>query len=132
MAGPWMGGLMWICLSRGRRAAAGPGTNPEELFAVSYAACFQSALLPVATGRRLDASGSQVTFRAGIGPTGHGGFGLTVALDLYAPRLTAEQAADVMARPHQRCPYSNGTCGNVDVEHSAGGVLLAAAAKLEA
>ena len=80
MAGPWTGGLMWICLSRGRQAAAGPGTNPEELFAVSYAACFQSALLPVATGRRLDASGSQVTFRAGIGPTGHGGLGLTVPL----------------------------------------------------
>ena len=64
--------------------SGGPGTNPEELFAV--------------------------------GPTGHGGFGLTVAPDLHAPRLTAEQAADVMARAHQRCPYSIATCANIDVE----------------
>jgi lipoyl-dependent peroxiredoxin len=110
--------------------SGGPGTNPEELFAVGYAACFQSALLSVATGRRLDASGSQLTSRVGIGPTGHGGFGLTVALDLHAPHLTAEQAADVMARAHQRCPYSNATRGNIDVELSVDGVLLAAAAKL--
>src|SRR3979490_1711151 len=75
--------------------SGGPGTNPEELFAVGYAACFQSPLLPVATGRRLDSSGSRITSLVGIGPTGHGGFGLTVAVDLHAPRLTAEQAADV-------------------------------------
>jgi osmotically inducible protein OsmC len=110
--------------------SGGPGTNPEQLFAVGYAACFQSALLSVATGRKLDASGSQITSRVGIGPTGHGGFGLTVALDLHAPHLTAEQAADVMARAHQRCPYSNATRGNIDVELSVDGVLLAAAAKL--
>lgn len=107
-----------------------PGTNPEELFTVGYAACFQSPLLPVATGRRLDSSGSRITSLVGIGPTGHGGFGLTVAVDLQAPRLTAEQAADVMARAHQRCPYSNATRGNIDVELSADGVLLPTGAKL--
>jgi Ohr subfamily peroxiredoxin len=110
--------------------SGGPGTNPEELFAVGYAACFQSPLLSVATGRRLDASGSRITSLVGIGPTGHGGFRLTVALDLHAPDLTAEQAADVMARAHQRCPYSNATRGNVDVELSVDGELLPTEAKL--
>jgi Ohr subfamily peroxiredoxin len=110
--------------------SGGPGTNPEELFAVGYAACFQSALLSVATGRRLDASGSRITSRVGIGPTGHGGFGLTVALDLHAHYLTAEQAADVMARAHERCPYTYATRGNIDVELSVDGVLLSTGAKL--
>ena len=108
--------------------SGGPGINPEELFAVGYAACFQSALLSVADGRRLDASGSQIISRVGIGPTGHGGFGLSVALDLHAPHLTAEQAAEMMARAHERCPYSNATRGNINVELSVDGVLLPAAA----
>jgi Ohr subfamily peroxiredoxin len=109
--------------------SGGPGTNPEELFAVGYAACFQSALFSVANGRKLDASGSQITSWVGLGPTGHGGFGLTVALDLHVPRLTAEQAADLMARAHERCPYSNATRGNIDVALSVDGVPVAAAAK---
>ena len=110
--------------------SGGPGTNPEELFAVGYAACFQSALFSVANGRKLDASESQITSRVGIGPTGHGGFGLTVALDLHAPFLTREQGADLMARAHELCPYSNGTRGNVDVALSVDGVPLPAAAKV--
>jgi lipoyl-dependent peroxiredoxin len=110
--------------------SGGPGTNPEELFAVGYAACFQSPMLSVATGRRVDASGSRITSLVGIGPTGYGGFGLTVALDLHAPRLTAEQAAEVMAHAHQRCPYSNATRGDIDVELSVNGVLLPTGAKL--
>jgi Ohr subfamily peroxiredoxin len=93
----------------------GPGTNPEQLFAVGYAACFQSALLSVAQGRRLDAADSTITARVGIGPTGHGGFGLTVGLDLHAPRLSRGDAEDLMRRAHDRCPYSNATRGNVDV-----------------
>ena len=56
----------------------GPGTNPEQLFAVGFGACFQSALLGVARGRKLDAGDSTITARVGIGPTGHGGLGLQV------------------------------------------------------
>jgi lipoyl-dependent peroxiredoxin len=93
----------------------GPGTNPEQLFAVGYAACFQSALLAVARGRSLDASASTIVARVGLGPTGHGGFGLSVALDLHAPHLTRADAEDLMLRAHERCPYSNATRGNVDV-----------------
>src|SRR5437879_9640011 len=74
--------------------AGGPGTNPEQLFAVGYAACFQSALLSVAQGRKLDASDSIIAARVGVGPTGHGGFGFSVALDLDARRLSRVGAED--------------------------------------
>src|SRR5436309_15276589 len=102
----------------------GPGTNPEQLFAVGYAACFQSALLGAARGLRLDASDSTITARVGIGPTGHGGFGLTVALDLQAPQLARADAEELMRRAHERCPYSNATRGNVDVTLSVDGTEL--------
>jgi lipoyl-dependent peroxiredoxin len=93
----------------------GSGTNPEQLFAVGYAACLHSGLLSVAQGRKLDASGSMVTARVGIGPTGHGGFGLAVTLDPHAPNLSRVDAEDLMRRAHTLCPYSNATRGNVDV-----------------
>jgi Ohr subfamily peroxiredoxin len=99
----------------------GPGTNPEQLFAVGYAACFQSALLGVARGRNLDTTGSQITSRVDIGPLDSGGFGLQVSLDLHAPNITSEQASELMLRAHQRCPYSNATRGNITVNLSVEG-----------
>jgi lipoyl-dependent peroxiredoxin len=102
----------------------GTGTNPEQLFAVGYAACFQQTLLGVARGRGLDASDSTITSRVGIGPTGHGGFGLGVALDLHAPHLQHGEAEELMARAHERCTYSNATRGNVDVRLSVEGKAL--------
>jgi lipoyl-dependent peroxiredoxin len=102
----------------------GAGTNPEQLFAVGYAACFQSALLNVANGRKLDASDSQITSRVGLGPTGHGGLILTVSLDLHAPQLSPADAAELMARAHQLCPYSNATRGNIEVNLTVDGAAL--------
>ena len=102
----------------------GLGTNPEQLFAAGYGACFQSALFAVATGRKLDASDSRITARVGIGPTGHGGFGLEVALDLHAPHLSRAEAAQLMARAHERCPYSNATRGNIEVTLTVDGMAL--------
>ena len=100
----------------------GPGTNPEQLFAVGYAACFQSALLAIAQGRNVDASGSQIASRVGIGPrSSGGGFGLQVWLDLRAPEIPAEEARELMLRADQRCPYSNATRGNVAVALSVNG-----------
>lgn len=99
----------------------GPGTNPEQLFAVGYAACFQSALLGVARGRNLDASGSRITSRVGIGPLDSGGFGVQVSLDLQAPNLAPEDARALMLRADQRCPYSNATRGNIVVVLSVDG-----------
>jgi Ohr subfamily peroxiredoxin len=93
----------------------GPGTNPEQLFAVGYAACFQSALLGVARGRNLDATGSQISSKVGIGPLASGGFSLEVSLDLHAPGIPAEEASDLMLRADHRCPYSNATRGNITV-----------------
>lgn len=106
----------------------GPGTNPEQLFAVGFGACFQSSVLAVAKGHKLDASDSTVTARVGIGPTGHGGLGLQVALDLHAPHLSAAEAAELMARADRRCPYSNATRGNIQVTLSVDGTPLQQAA----
>jgi osmotically inducible protein OsmC len=102
----------------------GSGTNPEQLFAVGYAACFQSALLNVANGRKLDAADSSITARVGLGPTGHGGMGLTVSLDLHSPHVPPAEAADLMGRAHELCPYSNATRGNIDVNLTVDGVSL--------
>ena len=102
----------------------GPGTNPEQLFAVGYAACFHSGLLSVAQGRKLDASDSTVTSHVGIGPTGRGGYGLAVALDLHAPNLSRVEAEDLMRRAHALCPYSNATRGNIDVTLRVDGTQL--------
>ena len=102
----------------------GPGTNPEQLFAVGYAACFHSGLLAVAQGRKLDASDSTITAHVGLGPTGRGGFGLAVSLDLHAPNLSRVDAEDLMCRAHALCPYSNATRGNVDVALRVDGTQL--------
>jgi osmotically inducible protein OsmC len=104
--------------------SAGPGTNPEQLLATGWAACFQSALLRFAVGRQLDLSDSRVTARVGIGPVRTGGFGLVAGLDLDAPRLTREVAVDLMKRAHEACPYSRATRGNVEVTLTVGGATI--------
>jgi osmotically inducible protein OsmC len=104
--------------------SGGPGTNPEQLFAAGYAACFQSSLLRFATGRKLDLSGSRVTARVGIGPVKSGGFGLAAALDLEAPRLGRDEAFELMRLAHETCPYSRATRGNIEVTLTVGGTSL--------
>ena len=102
----------------------GPGTNPEQLFAAGWAACFQSSLLRFAAGKGLDLSDSRITARVGIGPVPRGGFGLVAALDLDAPRLTREVAVDLMNRAHDACPYSRATRGNVEVTLTLAGTTI--------
>src|ERR1700761_6912916 len=94
---------------------AGGATNPEQLFAAGYAACFHSALRVVAQHDKADVSGSTVTAQVGIGPNGAGGFGLAVTLTVALPALAPEEAQKLAARAHEVCPYSNATRGNVDV-----------------
>jgi lipoyl-dependent peroxiredoxin len=98
-------------------AMGGPGgaTNPEQLFAAGYAACFHSALRVVAREQKADVAGSTVTAQVGIGPNGSGGFGLAVTLTVSLPALAPEDAQKVAARAHEVCPYSNATRGNIDV-----------------
>ena len=77
-----------------------PGTNPEQLFAAGYAACFQSALMGAARRKQLDAGSSVITATVGLGPTGRGGFALEVELHIQLPgveRAVGEELIAVMA-----------------------------------
>jgi osmotically inducible protein OsmC len=94
----------------------GPGTNPEQLFAVGYAGCFHSALKLVARSKKLDVTESAVTVRVGIGPDDSGGFGLAVTIEAELPGLEREAALGLVEDAHKVCPYSNATRGNVEVE----------------
>jgi lipoyl-dependent peroxiredoxin len=94
---------------------AGGATNPEQLFAAGYAACFHSALKLVAAGTGADLEGTEITTRVSLGKLASGGFGLAVELDLYAPELEAGMAQELLEKAHAVCPYSNAIRGNVDV-----------------
>ena len=93
----------------------GPGgaTNPEQLFAAGYAACFHSALKVV--GKGADLTDSAVSASVGIGMLDNGGFGLTVELDVHAPNLDRDTALALTEKAHEVCPYSNATRGNIEV-----------------
>jgi Ohr subfamily peroxiredoxin len=94
---------------------AGGATNPEQLFAVGYAACFHSALKLVAGKDKLDVTGTEVSASVSIGTLDTGGFGLAVELDVHAPALDQATAEALVAAAHEVCPYSNATRGNVEV-----------------
>ena len=100
---------------------AGGATNPEQLFAAGYAACFHSALKVVGRREKADVDGSVVDAEVGIGPNDQGGFGLQVALDVTLPNVDQETADRIVAAAHEVCPYSNATRGNIDVALSATG-----------
>lgn len=95
----------------------GPGgaTNPEQLFAAGYAACFHSALQAVARSQKVQLGDSTVGARVRIGSNGEGGFQLAVELEVVIPELPQEQAQQIADAAHQVCPYSNATRGNIDV-----------------
>ncbi|AKE88842.1 MULTISPECIES: organic hydroperoxide resistance protein [Rhodococcus] len=94
----------------------GEGTNPEQLFAAGYAACFHSALQLVARQDKADVADSAVGARVGIGRTDGGGFGLKVTLEVSLPHVPRAQALELTEKAHQVCPYSNATRGNIEVD----------------
>jgi Ohr subfamily peroxiredoxin len=94
---------------------AGGATNPEQLFAAGYAACYHSALRVVARRAGTSVEGSRVRARVGIGPSGGGGYGLEVWLDVTLPGTEPAVAQRLADAAHQVCPYSNATRGNIDV-----------------
>ena len=102
------------------KSMGGPGkegaTNPEQLFAAGYAACFCSAVEFVARMQKLDAAGTAVTAHVGIGAKEGGGFELSVTLEVHIPALDHDAAHTLVEAAHQVCPYSNATRGNVPVE----------------
>lgn len=94
----------------------GPGTNPEQLFALGYGACYQNALMGIARRRQLDAGDSTVTVRVGLGTIGDGRLGLTVELRVRLPSIGDRSVAEeLIAEADRRCPYSNAVRGNVAV-----------------
>ncbi|MEM9608508.1 MAG: organic hydroperoxide resistance protein [Actinomycetota bacterium] len=93
----------------------GGGPNPEQLFALGYAACFHSALKLIAGLDQSDVSDSEVSATVGFGQTPDGGFGLEVALDVSIPNLPPDQAQALVERAHEVCPYSNATRNNIEV-----------------
>lgn len=96
--------------------AGGEGTNPEQLFAAGYAACFIGALK--AAGHQLKIgvpADTSVTAAVGIGPRAEGGFGITADLEVTLPGVERADAEKLVAAAHQICPYSNATRNNVDV-----------------
>ncbi|MFF1709192.1 organic hydroperoxide resistance protein [Streptomyces sp. NPDC058268] len=97
---------------------SGAGTNPEQLFAAGYSACFQGALGVVARKENADISGSTVTAKVGIGQTEAGGFGLEVAISASIPNVDAATAQSLIEKAHQVCPYSSATRDNIKVELS--------------
>lgn len=97
---------------------AGGATNPEQLFAAGYAACFHSALKLVSKASGADLTDSQVSASVSLGMLDSGGFGLAVELDVHAPKLAHDVALALVEQAHQVCPYSNAVRGNVDVKLS--------------
>lgn len=93
----------------------GGATNPEQLFAAGYAACFHSALKTVARLTKVTLPDTTVTAQVNLGRIPAGGYGLSVALDVALPGMDRAAAEDLVAKAHQTCPYSNATRGNVDV-----------------
>jgi Ohr subfamily peroxiredoxin len=94
---------------------SGDGTNPEQLFAIGYAACFHSALRLVGRQEKADVSDSAVGSRVSLGTLDNGGFGLAVELEITLPNVDHATAQALTEKAHQVCPYSNATRGNVDV-----------------
>jgi osmotically inducible protein OsmC len=100
----------------------GGGTNPEQLFAVGYASCFESALGVVARRRRHEVGDVAIESRVMLLPTEERGFKLAAQLDVTLPSVDdVDAAAELVRAAHQVCPYSNATRGNIDVSLTANG-----------
>jgi Ohr subfamily peroxiredoxin len=97
----------------------GPGgalTNPEQLFAAGYAACFHSALKAAARLAKVTLTDTAVTIDVGVGPNDQGGFQLQATIEAELTGVDQATAQQLLATAHQLCPYSNATRGNIDVQ----------------
>lgn len=109
-------GKLDVALARPKEMGGnGAGTNPEQLFAAGYSACFLGAMGFVAgQSKKLLPSGTQIAGAVGIGPI-PAGFGITVKLSIALPGMDRAEAQALIDAAHQVCPYSNATRGNIDV-----------------
>jgi lipoyl-dependent peroxiredoxin len=100
----------------------GGGTNPEQLFAIGFASCYESALQAVARRKKLDVDDVSVDSKVMLLPTEERGFKLAVEMDVSLPSISdADEAADLIRAAHKVCPYSNATRGNIDVAFTVNG-----------
>jgi osmotically inducible protein OsmC len=99
----------------------GGGTNPEQLFAVGYAACFEGAIGAAARRARVDAGAAVIESKVSLHPNDAKGFDLSVQLDVTLPSLDTAQAVELVKAAHDVCPYSNATRGNIPVTLTANG-----------
>src|SRR5580692_9179369 len=93
-----------------------PGTNPEQLFAAGYSACFGSAFAHVARMQKVKTGPVKITAHVTIGPTVGAAYGIAVELVAEAPELAREQGESLLRVAHEVCPYSNATRGNIVVD----------------
>jgi osmotically inducible protein OsmC len=105
-----------LAIPKALGGGGGEMTNPEQLFAAGYAACFDSALNFVGSQKKIRLSGTRVDATVGIGQRDDGGFGLTVRLEVTIPDVPHEQAQTLLEAADATCPYSNALRGNVNVE----------------
>ena len=94
---------------------SGEGTNPEQLFAAGYSACFLSAIHSVGRHLGVDTSEGAVSASVTLGKIEPIGYNIAVDLDVYLPNTSAERRQEVIDLAHRTCPYSNATRGNVEV-----------------
>lgn len=114
-------GLLDVSLAYPKEmGGSGAATNPEQLFAAGYSACFSNAILHVANEAKVALKHAPVTAEVGIGPNEQGGFALTVSLAATL-ELAQEQALELVRTAHQVCPYSNAVRGNIDVQVTVNG-----------
>jgi len=105
-----------------RPPTEGGGTNPEQLFAVGYAACFEGALNVAARREHKDVGDASIESKVSLVTTENRGYTVAVELDVTLPQVEdAEEAKNIVAAAHQICPYSNATRGNVEVTLTANG-----------
>jgi Ohr subfamily peroxiredoxin len=102
----------------------GGGANPEQLFAIGYAACFESAIKTVARRTDTTADDVRIDARVSLVTDPDRTFGLAVELDVALPSVGDDAAAEIVRAAHQVCPYSNATRGNIEVALSANGRRL--------
>jgi osmotically inducible protein OsmC len=99
-----------------------PGTNPEQLFAVGYAACFEGALATVARRKKLETGDVEIDSKVMLVTGEDRSFTVAVELAVKLPSIGDEDAAELVAAAHRVCPYSNATRGNIEMTLSANGV----------
>jgi lipoyl-dependent peroxiredoxin len=102
----------------------GGGTNPEQLFAVGYAACFEGAIGAVSRRQKTETDDVEIDSKVSLLAGDDRTFNVSVELHVKLPQLSEEDAVELVREAHKVCPYSNATRGNIDVTLTANGAAV--------